>query len=108
MKKLLKLSLVFFIITQGLYAQNPAQLALQAQDLKKAIPVDPTVRIGKLPNGITYIIKKNSKPENRAELRLAVNVGATMENDDQQGLAHFTEHMAFNGSTHFKKNELVC
>src|SRR5205085_2015180 len=60
-----------------------------------------------LPNGIKYYIRHNSKPEKRAEFRLAVNAGSTSENDDQQGLAHLTEHMAFNGTEHFKKSELV-
>jgi len=75
--------------------------------LKGALPVDPDVRMGTLANGLTYYIKKNSKPENRAELRLALKAGSIMEDEDQQGLAHFVEHMAFNGSTNFKKNELV-
>lgn len=76
-------------------------------NLNAPVPPDPNVRIGKLDNGLTYYIRKNSKPEKRAELRLVVNVGSTMENDDQQGLAHFCEHMAFNGTKNFKKNELV-
>jgi len=71
------------------------------------LPLDPNVRTGKLTNGMTYFIRKNGKPENRAELRLAVNAGSMEENDDQQGLAHFCEHMAFNGTKNFKKNELV-
>jgi zinc protease len=71
------------------------------------LPVDPKVRYGVLPNGMKYFIKQNTKPEKRAELRLVVNAGSTMENDDQQGLAHFVEHMAFNGSKNFKKNDLV-
>lgn len=71
------------------------------------LPLDPKVRTGTLANGMKYYIKYNTKPEKRAELRLAVNAGSTMENDDQQGLAHFVEHMAFNGSKNFKKNELV-
>jgi zinc protease len=70
-------------------------------------PNDPDVRTGKLPNGMTYYLKRNVEPANRAELRLAVNAGSVLEDDDQQGLAHFCEHMAFNGSTHFKKSELV-
>jgi len=73
----------------------------------KGLPVDPDIRMGTLENGLKYYIKKNTKPENRAELRLAVNAGAMQEDDDQQGLAHFVEHMAFNGSTNFKKSELV-
>lgn len=72
-----------------------------------AIPFDASVRTGTLENGMKYYIKKNVKPENRVELRLAVNAGSMMEDDDQQGLAHFCEHMAFNGTTHFKKNDLV-
>jgi len=71
------------------------------------IPVDPDIRIGTLPNGMKYYIRKNAKPENRAELRLAVNAGAMQEDEDQQGLAHFVEHMAFNGTKNFKKSELV-
>jgi zinc protease len=83
---------------------------LQAQTKSQPtdrLPLDPKVRYGVLPNGLKYYIRYNAKPEKRAELRLAVNAGSTMENDDQQGLAHFVEHMAFNGSKHFKKNELV-
>lgn len=72
-----------------------------------AVPMDPSVRIGTLPNGMTYYIKANAKPENRAELRLALKAGSMQEDPDQLGLAHFIEHMAFNGSEHFSKNELV-
>ena len=68
---------------------------------------DPLVRHGVLGNGMTYYIRKNAEPANRAELRLAVNAGSVLEDDDQQGLAHFVEHMAFNGSEHFQKSELV-
>ena len=82
-------------------------VAANAQNLSEKLPVDPNVKIGKLSNGLTYYIRQNKKPENKAELRLVVNAGAVLEDNDQQGLAHFTEHMAFNGSTHFKKNELV-
>jgi zinc protease len=78
-----------------------------ALNLTDPVPLDPNVRTGVLANGMRYYIRKNAEPANRAELRLAVNAGSMMENDDQQGLAHFTEHMAFNGTAHFKKNELV-
>ncbi|MDA0709204.1 MAG: insulinase family protein [bacterium] len=71
------------------------------------LPIDPDVRKGQLANGLTYIIRKNGKPENRAELRLVVNAGSILEEEDQQGLAHFAEHMAFNGTSHFPKQELV-
>ncbi len=79
----------------------------QNSDLKQKLPIDKNVRIGKLDNGLTYYIRKNTKPENRLELRLVVNAGSILENDNQLGLAHFTEHMAFNGSKNFTKNELV-
>jgi zinc protease len=82
---------------------------LISQSLKNTdnLPLDPKTRTGTLPNGMKYYIKYNAKPEKRAELRLAVNAGSTMENDDQQGLAHFVEHMAFNGTKNFKKNDLI-
>ena len=84
-----------------------AGTTLNAQDLSQKLPLDSAVRVGKLPNGLTYYIRHNEKPENKAEMRLVVNAGSILEDPDQQGLAHFNEHMAFNGSTHFKKNELV-
>ena len=71
------------------------------------IPVDERLTMGKLENGIHYYIQKNVKPENRAELRLAVNAGSILEDPDQLGLAHFVEHMAFNGTENFEKSELV-
>lgn len=81
-----------------------AQAAITLSD---PVPVGPQVKIGKLANGLTYYIQKNTKPEQRVELRLVVKAGSILEDDDQQGLAHFTEHMAFNGSRHFKKHELI-
>ncbi len=80
-------------------------ISLQSQD--KSLPIDPNVRIGKLPNGMTYYIRKNLKPEKRVELRLAVNSGSVMEDDNQLGLAHFVEHMCFNGTKNFPKNKLI-
>ena len=71
------------------------------------LPVDPAVTVGTLPNGLRYYIRVNHRPAKRAELRLVVNAGSVLEDDDQQGLARFAEHMAFNGTTHFKKQELV-
>jgi zinc protease len=76
-------------------------------DTSQLMPVDPKVKIGKLPNGLTYYIRKNTKPEKRVELRLVVNTGSVLEDPDQLGLAHFMEHMNFNGTRHFPKNELV-
>lgn len=71
------------------------------------LPLDPEIRTGRLDNGLTYFVRRNAKPENRAELRLAVNAGAVLESDDQRGLAHFLEHMAFNGTRDLPKHELV-
>ena len=68
---------------------------------------DPKILIGKLDNGLTYYIRENHKPEKRAELRLAVKAGSILEDDDQQGLAHFDEHMAFNGTKNFPKQDIV-
>lgn len=79
-----------------------------AQDpLMAPIAVDDRVTIGTLDNGMKYYIQKNVKPENRAELRLALNAGSILEDEDQLGLAHFVEHMAFNGTANFEKSELV-
>jgi zinc protease len=78
-----------------------------ALKLDAALPVGPQVKVGKLPNGLTYYIQKNTRPERKLELRLVVKAGSILEDEDQQGLAHFVEHMAFNGSTHFQKHELV-
>lgn len=82
-------------------------LSLQAQDSAEKIPFDQKVKTGKLKNGLTYFIRENKKPENKVELRLVLNAGSIVEDDDQQGLAHLQEHMSFNGTTHFKKNEIV-
>jgi zinc protease len=79
-----------------------------ALPLTTPVPADPAVSTGTLPNGLRYYIRVNKQPVNRAELRLAVNVGSILEDDDQQGLAHFVEHMAFNGTTHFAKQEIVA
>lgn len=71
------------------------------------IPVDKNVRIGKLPNGLTYYVRQNGYPEKRVNFYIAQRVGSIQENEDQRGLAHFLEHMAFNGSDNFKENGLI-
>ena len=71
------------------------------------LPLDPAVRFGTLDNGLSFYIRENRRPENRAELRLVVNAGSLQEDPDQLGLAHFVEHMAFNGTENFEKQELV-
>jgi zinc protease len=83
-------------------------ISLNAQTLTaKKLSVSPDIKIGKLSNGFTYYIRKNEEPKNRAELRLVVKAGSILETDKQAGLAHFTEHMAFNGTKNFEKQELV-
>jgi zinc protease len=82
---------------------RPAEeLSLEAE-----IPIDPQLRVGRLENGLTYYVRPNGEPENRAELRLVVNAGSVLEDGDQLGLAHFLEHMAFNGTERFEKQEIV-
>eukprot|EP01107_Rhizomastix_libera_P015990 TRINITY_DN6408_c0_g1_i1.p1 TRINITY_DN6408_c0_g1~~TRINITY_DN6408_c0_g1_i1.p1 ORF type:complete len:939 (-),score=-19.19 TRINITY_DN6408_c0_g1_i1:29-2845(-) len=80
---------------------------IDVTNLQAVLPVDKDVKIGTLPNGMVYYIRKNNKPENRMHLRIVVNAGALQEDDDQNGLAHFTEHMCFNGTKHFPKNQLL-
>jgi zinc protease len=71
------------------------------------MPVDPVIRLGTLDNGLRYFVRAHGRPEKRAALRLVVDAGSVLENDDQRGLAHFIEHMAFNGTRRFPKQEIV-
>jgi zinc protease len=96
MKKILQVVL-FFAVSAQIFAQK----------LNTPIPNNPAVKVGTLKNGLKYYILKNSEPKNRMELRLVVNAGSVLETDAQQGLAHFLEHMNFNGTKNFPKNELV-
>lgn len=79
----------------------------QQYDFSSKVPLDPKVKTGVLDNGMTYFIRSNKLPEKRAEFYIAHNVGAILEDDDQNGLAHFTEHMAFNGTQNFPKKALL-
>jgi zinc protease len=76
-------------------------------DLEERLPVDPQLRVGVFENGLRYYIRANERPEDRAELRLVLNAGSVLEDEDQLGLAHFVEHMAFNGTKHFPKLDLI-
>ncbi|MEX1181798.1 MAG: insulinase family protein [Gemmatimonadota bacterium] len=87
-----------------LLATLPVPVAAQAGG---PLPVDPAVTVGTLANGLRYYIRENGRPENRAELRLVVNAGSILEDESQRGLAHFVEHMAFNGTRNFEKHELI-
>jgi zinc protease len=102
-------SLLFALLLATFAPQIQAQdLPQDTQQLKaKEIPVNPNVKIGKLDNGLTYYILKNDRPEDKLELRLVVNAGSILETENQLGLAHFMEHMNFNGTKNFEKNELV-
>ena len=110
---LLAVGALSFVLIQPAIAQKkaPAKATTAKTTVKPTasatIPNDPSVKIGKLPNGLVYYIKKNVEPKNRAELYLGNKIGSLMENDDQLGLAHFTEHMAFNGTKDFPKNEII-
>ncbi len=99
MKQINKLTFGLLLFSVTIFAQEI--------DYSKTLPFDSNVRTGKLKNGLTYYIKKNAKPESKVTLRLVVNAGSILENDDQQGLAHFMEHMNFNGTKRFPKNKLV-
>ncbi|MCY4224692.1 MAG: insulinase family protein [Bacteroidetes bacterium] len=82
---------------------------VQAQtDLDRPIPVDSAVTIGQLDNGLTYYLRENHEPESRLELRLVVNAGSILEDEDQRGLAHFVEHMLFNGTERYPKQTLIA
>jgi len=103
-----RLSIILGLLCSApLGAQNVKPSTSAAPAMSSTLPTDPKVRIGTLPNGLKYYIRVNKKPEKRAELRLVVNAGAVLENNEQLGLAHFVEHTAFNGTTHFAKNDLV-
>lgn len=82
-------------------------IAFLSSLIAQNVPTDQSIRIGTLENGMRYYIKKNQKPEKKVELRLAVNAGSILEDEDQLGLAHFMEHMNFNGTTNFPDNKLV-
>jgi zinc protease len=101
------LAAVLLLSTAVLVAQQGALQPRTAPNSQELIPFDSAVRTGSLPNGLTYFIRQNPRPVNRITLRLAVKAGAIDEADDQQGLAHLIEHMAFNGSTHFKPGEII-
>jgi len=100
-----KLSNTLFAFVMSVLLMLPA--VAMAQSKVESIPLDPSVATGKLPNGFTYFIRRNVEPKDRVTLYLANKVGSVLEADDQQGLAHFMEHMSFNGTKHFPKNELV-
>src|SRR4030042_3579537 len=85
-------------------SEQPGQPSI---NLNQALPSDPKVIKDTLENGLIYYIRQNNRPEKRAELRLVVNAGSILESEQQRGLAHFCEHMAFNGTRNFEKTKLM-
>ena len=99
----MRLALFALLVASPLVAQQPAKGKSVAP---APLVADTAVHTGKLANGLRYFIRHNSYPEHRLELRLVVRAGSILEDNDQRGLAHFIEHMGFNGTTHFAKNDL--
>lgn len=85
----------------------PNPQATQTAELRQWLPLDPAIRAGKLDNGLTYYVRANPEPTDRAELRLVINAGSVLEEDDEQGLAHFLEHMLFKGTERFPGPALI-
>src|SRR6266581_2160355 len=100
------------LLAAALFAAASASLSQIASAQKPSasssspLPFDPAVTVGTLSNGMRYYIRENHKPEKRAELRLVVNAGSVLEDDDQRGLAHMVEHMAFRGTKRFARNQI--
>ena len=105
--KQLTMMFSLLILFFAFVAESDAATKIDYKKLSEQLPMDPAVSTGVLDNGLTYYIRENHKPEQRAELQLVVKCGSVDEEDNQAGLAHFTEHMAFNGTKNFPKNELV-
>ena len=101
LRRLAGLSLLGFALLGSLHAAQ-SHFPHEVSDL----PADPAVRLGRLDNGIRYAVMANHEPKGRVSLRFAVTAGSLEESDDQRGLAHFLEHLAFNGSTHFPSGTL--
>ena len=97
MTKKLLTTVTLFFMAMVVFAQQQTQV----------IPLDPNVRIGKLENGLTYYIRHNKLPENRADFYIAQKVGSILEEENQRGLAHFLEHMCFNGTTNFPGKGII-
>ena len=99
----LALVLCVTLITTG-FAQNKKAAKV---NLDEQIKLNGKVRTGKLDNGLTYYVRANNKPANRAEFQIAINAGSVLEEANEVGLAHFTEHMGFNGTKHYPGNTMI-
>jgi len=101
---------IFLLISTAVYGKGAAEWNIRTIDdtnLEKILPTDPSIRIGTLDNGLKFYIKKNTKPADRMVLRLALDAGSILEDEDQLGLAHFAEHMAFNGTENYEEHEII-
>jgi zinc protease len=99
---------LFFSLSRNVAPQEKADPEnAKTAPLEQKLPIDPHLTVGQFENGLRYYVRENKRPENRAALRLVVNAGSVLEDDDQLGLAHFVEHMAFNGTKNFAKHELI-
>jgi zinc protease len=98
--------MIFGLGSNNVYSQLIKHVT-KAHPKDEVLPLDPRVRTGKLPNGFTYYIRHNEEPKNRVVFYLANKAGSILEGNEQQGLAHFLEHMNFNGTKHFPKSDLV-
>src|SRR3954447_3276542 len=106
-------TLLAVLLSASAFAQAPAgrdtsAASVASYALTQQMPVDPEVVVGTLPNGLRYYVRPNAKPARRAELRLVVKAGSVLEDDDQLGLAHFVEHMEFEGTRNFPKQSLTA
>ena len=113
MTRRLRLAVLAFLVATAItsLAASPQRAVTSGANdapLTATVPVDPRITVGTLSNGLRYYIRANKQPQDRAELRLVVNAGSVLEDDDQRGLAHFVEHMAFNGTRHFPKQDVVA
>ena len=110
MKKLNRLSVIIFaglfllslLVMSGCSSSN-----VQGKSSGNQLVMDTSIKEGKLDNGMSYFIRENGEPKNRIQLRLVVKAGSCMEEDDQRGVAHFVEHLCFNGTEHFEKSAIV-
>jgi len=107
MKPLLHRFVVLLLLALPATASAQAQQEVPAIKADDLLAITPRIKTGTLDNGLKYFIRANKKPENRAEFRLVVKTGSVLEDNDQQGLAHFVEHMAFNGTKSFPKQDLI-
>lgn len=107
MKKQFWMMMLLALIGSTAFAQLPGAKPEKKSDLTAKVPVDKKVKIGKLDNGLTYYVRDNKKPENRIQFRMVTNAGSILEDESQRGLAHFCEHMAFNGTKPFPHNTMI-